>query len=87
MVQVAEEIRRDGGKAAALAGDVTADDFPARCVAAAVDKFGTIDILVNNAGANRSTEKSLAQLPRFTPRRCCCDLCSLHLRDKAARSV
>lgn len=52
MVQVAEEIRRDGGKAAALAGDVTADDFPARCVAAAVDKFGTIDILVNNAGAN-----------------------------------
>lgn len=48
--QVAEEIRRDGGEAAALAGDVTADDFPARCVKAAVDSFGTIDILVNNAG-------------------------------------
>ncbi|KAK9838142.1 hypothetical protein WJX81_003650 [Elliptochloris bilobata] len=48
--QVAEEIRRDGGEAAALAGDVTAEEFPARCVKAAVDSFGTIDILVNNAG-------------------------------------
>ena len=40
---MAEEIRRDGGEAAALAGDVTADDFPGRCVKAAVDAFGTID--------------------------------------------
>ena len=49
-LQVAEAIKRDGGDAAALAGDVTADDFPKRCIGAAMDKWGTVDILVNNAG-------------------------------------
>ncbi len=49
-LQVAEAIKRDGGDAAALAGDVTADDFPERCIGAAMDKWGTVDILVNNAG-------------------------------------
>ncbi|CAL8464475.1 g4010 [Coccomyxa elongata] len=48
--QVAAEIRSQGGEAISLAGDVTAEDFPARCVKATVDAFGTIDILINNAG-------------------------------------
>ena len=33
-----------------LAGDVTRPDFPARLVAAMLDRFGAIDIIVNNAG-------------------------------------
>ena len=36
---------------ATLSADVTADDAPARIVAAALDRFGRIDFLVNNAGA------------------------------------
>lgn len=49
---VAAEIRAAGGQAAAFAGDVTAPDFAAACVRAALAAFGgdSIDILVNNAG-------------------------------------
>jgi 3-oxoacyl-[acyl-carrier protein] reductase len=34
----------------AIAGDVTAPDFPAQLVNAAVEKFRSVDIIVNNAG-------------------------------------
>jgi len=39
-----------GGAAEVVLGDVTADDFAERFVAAAVDRFDAIDIVVNNAG-------------------------------------
>ena len=39
-----------GGNAEAVPGDVTAQDFAERFVAAAVERFGGLDILVNNAG-------------------------------------
>ena len=39
-----------GGAAEALAGDVTAADFPQRLVEAARQAYGGLDILVNNAG-------------------------------------
>jgi 3-oxoacyl-[acyl-carrier protein] reductase len=39
-----------GGRAIACPGDVTADGFPARFVATALEAYGGIDILVNNAG-------------------------------------
>jgi len=39
-----------GGAAKALAGDLTAADFPDKLVKATVDGFGGIDIIVNNAG-------------------------------------
>ncbi|MDX1424659.1 MAG: SDR family oxidoreductase [Kiloniellales bacterium] len=39
-----------GGSAEVVLGDVTADDFAERFVAAAVDRFAAIDIVVNNAG-------------------------------------
>lgn len=39
-----------GPGAVALSVDVTADDAPARIVAACLDAFGRLDILVNNAG-------------------------------------
>jgi 3-oxoacyl-[acyl-carrier protein] reductase len=43
-------IRQSGGRAAALAGDVTAPDFPQKLVDAALQAFGGLDIVVNNAG-------------------------------------
>eukprot|EP00884_Botryococcus_braunii_P002497 jgi/Botrbrau1/12248/Bobra.0361s0011.1 len=48
--QVANDIRKAGGQAIAVGGDVTAEEFPAKCVKATVDAFGQIDILINNAG-------------------------------------
>src|SRR5579863_7113714 len=46
----ARAIRDDGGAAVAFPGNVTADDFPSRFIAAALREFGDIHILVNNAG-------------------------------------
>ncbi len=43
-------IRLAGGRAAALAGDVTDPAFPERLVQAALERFGSLDIIVNNAG-------------------------------------
>ena len=43
-------IRESGGRAAQLAGDVTAPDFPQKLVDAALAAFGGLDIVVNNAG-------------------------------------
>jgi 3-oxoacyl-[acyl-carrier protein] reductase len=52
---VAEEIRRDGGRAAVVIADVTDPDAAARLAAAAIDRFGRLDILVNNASVRRET--------------------------------
>jgi 3-oxoacyl-[acyl-carrier protein] reductase len=46
----ARAIRDEGGVAVAFPGNVTADDFPGRFIAAALREFGDIHILVNNAG-------------------------------------
>ena len=43
-------IRAAGGRAEAVAGDVTDRDLPDRLVEAAIKAFGGIDIIVNNAG-------------------------------------
>ena len=40
----------DPDRVAAVSADVTADDAPAKIVAATLEKFGRIDYLVNNAG-------------------------------------
>src|SRR5687767_3891017 len=47
---VAEEIRRNGGKAMAIAADVSKADEVARMMAAVERALGSVDILVNNAG-------------------------------------
>ncbi len=44
------ELRRSGGEAIAVAGDVVLDDTQARLVDAAVQSFGGLDIAINNAG-------------------------------------
>jgi NAD(P)-dependent dehydrogenase (short-subunit alcohol dehydrogenase family) len=48
--EVVEEIRRGGGRAVAIQGDLREADAPGRVIAEAVAALGAIDILVNNAG-------------------------------------
>src|SRR6266566_3344882 len=43
-------IRKAGGRAIALVGDVTAPAFPSQLIKATVDCFGGLDIIVNSAG-------------------------------------
>src|SRR5215469_15567978 len=43
-------VRQSGGRAASMAGDVTAPDFPQKLVDATIQKLGGLDIIVNNAG-------------------------------------
>jgi 3-oxoacyl-[acyl-carrier protein] reductase len=52
-VPVAEEIRGAGGRADAIALDVTDGPAIEAAVAATIQKFGRIDVLVNNAGITR----------------------------------
>ena len=49
---VAEGIRAAGGEADALQADIGAPAAPARLVAAARERLGTLDVWVNNAGAD-----------------------------------
>jgi NAD(P)-dependent dehydrogenase (short-subunit alcohol dehydrogenase family) len=48
--RTADEIRRAGGDAVAIATDVRQPDQVERAVAAAVERWGSVDVLVNNAG-------------------------------------
>lgn len=45
-----KQIKDDGGKAIAVAGDVTNQEDVQNAVKTAVDEFGKLDIVVNNAG-------------------------------------
>ena len=47
---LADELSRDGGKALAVATDVTQCDQVKRLVDTAVQSFGRIDVMINNAG-------------------------------------
>ncbi|MCG8417360.1 MAG: SDR family oxidoreductase [Proteobacteria bacterium] len=47
---VADQIASAGGRAQAIAGDVTDPGFPAAIMQGAVEAFGKINVLVNNAG-------------------------------------
>lgn len=48
--EAVDELRRSGGEAVAVAGDVVLDDTHARLVEAAMQGFGGLDIAINNAG-------------------------------------
>ena len=48
---LAEEIKRAGGQAIAVPGDLCQRGFPRTVVAAAVEAHGGLQVLVNNAGA------------------------------------
>ncbi|TDL22354.1 short-chain dehydrogenase/reductase SDR [Rickenella mellea] len=47
---VVDEIKKAGGDAIAVGGDVGAEDFPEKIVKATVAKYGKINHIVNNAG-------------------------------------
>lgn len=49
-LETVRSIRAAGGRAEALAGDVTDPAFPQRLVDAVLAAFGALDIIVNNAG-------------------------------------
>jgi NADP-dependent 3-hydroxy acid dehydrogenase YdfG len=48
--KLAKEIRGNGGKALAIAADVTNRDQVKKLVSSAVEEFGRIDVIINNAG-------------------------------------
>ncbi len=61
LAQVVADIEAAGGKAIALACDVTSRESVSQLFASVEDKYGKLDILVNNAGVTRDT-----LLPRMT---------------------
>jgi 3-oxoacyl-[acyl-carrier protein] reductase len=54
---VAEEIRRDGGAAVAVPGDLTLPGSAERLIARAAETFGGVDVLVNNLGGSAPANK------------------------------
>ena len=54
-VSVAGEIEQDGGRAIALAIDVTNKENFEHCLAEVLDSFGSVDVLINGAGINAPT--------------------------------
>jgi 3-oxoacyl-[acyl-carrier protein] reductase len=52
---VAEQIRRAGGEAAVVGGDVADPDACAALIKEVTAAFGSLDVLVNNAGITRDT--------------------------------
>lgn len=52
--ETVDKIAAAGGRALALAADVTSADQIANAVARAVDEFGRLDVLYNNAGVDSS---------------------------------
>lgn len=60
LAELVEEIRREGGRALAVAGDVRDEAFAERLAATAVGEFGGLDIAFNNAGTLGPLGPSLA---------------------------
>jgi short-subunit dehydrogenase len=66
--QLAQEIRRQGGQALAVAADVGDEDDVLRIAEAAITEFGTFDTWVNNAGVSifgHCEEVSIADMRRM----------------------
>jgi NAD(P)-dependent dehydrogenase (short-subunit alcohol dehydrogenase family) len=63
--RVADEIKRAGGEALAVAGDVLDRSSLERAANAVCDRFGPLDILVNSAGGNQPRATTSAAQPFF----------------------
>ena len=63
--EVRQEIEAGGGRALAVACDVTDPEEVEGVVAAAVDSFGSVDIVVNNSGATWGAPPEEMPLDRF----------------------
>jgi len=53
----AAEIKKQGGRAGAVAADVSDETAVKSMVTAAIGQFGQLDILVNNAGVGGPTQR------------------------------
>lgn len=53
LAEMREEIVEDGGRAAAVSGDVTSRTQVQHLIDKTLEEFGTVDVLVNNAGITR----------------------------------
>ena len=93
--ETADDIAKSGGRAASLAGDVTAPDFPQKLVDATLAAFGGLHIIVNNAGytwdnviQKTSDEQYMAMLNihLVAPFRIL-RAASAHIRDTAKREI
>jgi len=62
---VADRITAAGGRAVAIAAELTRTDDCERAVAAAIEQFGRIDGLVNNAGINDGVNLEHGDTDRF----------------------
>ncbi len=88
--RVAADIRSDGGRACAVATDVTDEAAVEALAQAAVDEYGSLDIWVNNAGGS-PVQAPLTKLSRadwdasltlnLTAVWVCTSVASRHLRD------
>jgi 3-oxoacyl-[acyl-carrier protein] reductase len=56
LAQTADAIRRVGGTAEAVSGDLTEEAGAQRLIEAAISRHGRIDILVNNLGGSRNSK-------------------------------
>jgi 3-oxoacyl-[acyl-carrier protein] reductase len=71
VVNVRDQTRADrvaeslGARALAVAGDITAPEFPDELARRTLDRFGRIDILVNNAAHARSTRLARLSAEEF----------------------
>lgn len=94
----AEEIRRGGGSAEGLAGDVTDEARMAEVMASAATKHGGVDLLVNNAGLHSDEygqpilKMGLAKVRRLFEVNVigvvCCTLAAYpHMKGRAGASI
>lgn len=60
--QTAEAIRKEGGKAIAIACDVTKDEALVQLVESTMKEYGRIDILVNNVGGGGAGKEDPAKI-------------------------
>jgi 3-oxoacyl-[acyl-carrier protein] reductase len=61
LTAVADQITAAGGRAWALAGDLTTAEGTARLVDGAAERFGGLDVLVNNLGGSAPANKPFLQ--------------------------
>jgi 3-oxoacyl-[acyl-carrier protein] reductase len=81
--RAAEDLRKLGARAIALAGDVSTAAGAAALVAGALDQFGRIDILINNAGIMGRTAPLWEQSDEDWERVLRVDLTSVFLMSRA----
>lgn len=63
--EVRQEIEARGGRALAIAGDVTEPDDVGKIVSLTEEEFGSVDILINNSGATWGAPAAEMPLEKF----------------------